>query len=75
MAAPRRITIRTGTIELGAFVKWAQAAVTGGEAKQLIQDGRVRVNGEVERRRGRQLHPGDRVAVKGQTFLVERSPA
>ncbi len=72
MAPLRRTAIRTDTIELGAFLKWAGAAATGGEAKQLIQDGRVAVNGDVEHRRSRVLRPGDRVAVRGQVFLIER---
>ena len=75
MPAPQRIGIRTETIDLGALLKWAQVVSTGGEAKQLIQDGRVRVNGEIERRRGRRLHPGDRIAVDGRTILLERQRA
>lgn len=72
MAPPRRTSIRTESIALGALLKWSGVAPTGGEAKQLIQHGRVAVNGEVERRRGRRLHPGDRVEVGGETFLIER---
>jgi len=74
MAPPRRTPIRTEAIALGALLKWAGVAATGGEAKQLIQEGRVSVNGEVERRRGRRLHPGDRVEVGGQAFVIERAP-
>ncbi len=72
MAPLRRTAIRTDTIELGAFLKWAGAAATGGDAKQLIQGGRVAVNGGIERRRSRALHPGDRVEVRGQVFLIKR---
>ena len=43
---------------------------TGGEAKRLIQDGQVLVNGEVETRRKRQLHAGDEVAVGDQVYIV-----
>lgn len=49
-------------ITLGQFLKREGLAATGGEAKMLIRDGLVQVNGEVETRRGRQLQPGDRVA-------------
>lgn len=66
-----RIFIHTPTIDLGAFLKWAQVAGTGGEAKKLILSGQVMVNGEVETRRGRKLHPGDRVTVEGgRTYIV-----
>jgi ribosome-associated protein len=44
---------------------------TGGEAKYLIQGGYVEVNGQVETRRKRQLHPGDRVTLGDRTFVVE----
>jgi ribosome-associated protein len=51
--------ITTEYITLDAFLKWAGAADTGGHAKILISSGEVRVNGEVELRRGRKLRPGD----------------
>jgi ribosome-associated protein len=72
MAPPRRVAIRTPSIELGALLKWVDLAATGGEAKGLIQEGRVSVNGTVERRRGRRLCPGDRVEVGGHAVLIER---
>lgn len=72
MAPPRRVPIRSDHIALGALLKLAQVAATGGEAKQVIQGGRVTVNGEVERRRGRQIRSGDRVEVAGTVLLVER---
>lgn len=72
MAPARRVPIRTATIELGALLKWTALAATGGEAKRLIQQGRISVNGVVERRRGRRLKPGDRVDVSGQTLVIER---
>ena len=43
---------------------------TGGEAKFRIQQGDVRVNGELEQRRGRKLQPGDRVKLAGQEHVV-----
>jgi len=66
----RQVGIRTETIALDAFLKWAGVAGTGGEAKRWIQAGRVQVNGTKERRRGRALHAGDRVQVPGGTSLV-----
>lgn len=61
----RTVRIHTPHITLGDFLKWAGAVQTGGEAKALIQEGRVRVNGDVEPRRGRKLRPGDRVELLG----------
>jgi ribosome-associated protein len=58
-------------IKLDQFLKWSGVVQTGGEAKLLIQDGQVKVNGKVEVRRGRKLVPGDRVALLGETFTVE----
>ncbi|HEU0264447.1 MAG TPA: RNA-binding S4 domain-containing protein [Geobacterales bacterium] len=58
-------------IKLDSFLKAVDAVGSGGEAKILIQEGEVAVNGEVELRRGRKLRSGDRVAVGGKSFLVE----
>lgn len=68
--ARRNVTIETAGITLGDFLKWAGAADTGGRAKYLVQRGAVRVNGAVERRRGRQLTPGDRVNTGGTEYTV-----
>jgi ribosome-associated protein len=57
-------------VALGAFLKLAGAAATGGHAKLLVQQGDVRVNGELELRRGRKLVAGDTVAVAGREFTV-----
>ncbi|WP_414503190.1 RNA-binding S4 domain-containing protein [Synechococcus sp. H70.1] len=57
-------------IKLDQFLKLTGVVATGGQAKQLIQAGQVRVNGEVETRRGRKLRPGDAVAVAGQVWQV-----
>lgn len=57
-------------VTLGAFLKVAGEAATGGHAKVLIQDGRVRLNGVVETRRGHRLAPGDRVTVGSQEYRV-----
>ena len=55
--------IDTEYIKLDSFLKLADLVMSGGEAKLLIQEGEVKVNGEVETRRGRKLYPGDRVEV------------
>jgi ribosome-associated protein len=61
-------------IRLGQFLKLAGLVDTGGEAKRLIQAGEVRVNGQVETRRKRQLREGDTVTVGDQTLVVEYEP-
>jgi len=71
--AVKRVAIDTESIELAAFLKWAQAAETGGQAKMLIQTGRVKVNGRVERRRGRTLVPGDRVELGAHALEIVRA--
>jgi ribosome-associated protein len=58
-------------IKLDQFLKLAQIAMTGGQAKALIQSGLVMVNGEVETRRGRKLRHGDRVLVEGEELVVQ----
>jgi len=75
MATERNVAIRTESIELAALLKWAQVVHSGGEAKQLIQDGRVRVNGEVERRRGRKVVLGDHVEIDGVIVIVTKADA
>lgn len=57
-------------ITLDQFLKLQGAAGTGGQAKQIIQAGEVKVNGVVETRRGRKLLLGDRVECAGQLWEV-----
>ncbi len=64
------LAIVTPGITLGDALKWAGVASTGGQAKLLVRGGGVLVNGVVERRRGRRLSPGDRVAVGGREYRV-----
>jgi ribosome-associated protein len=61
-------------IKLDSFLKAEDAVTSGGEAKMLIQDGQVTVNGEVEVRRGRKLRPGDLVCLGGRKLKVEQRP-
>ena len=63
MSEPYDVAIRDQTIRLGQFLKLANLVETGAEAKPVIQDGLVSVNGEVETRRGRQLVMGDVVTL------------
>ena len=55
------IPIRDEMIRLGQLLKLAGVVDDGAQARTLIEDGGVRVDGEVERRRGRQVHPGSTV--------------
>ena len=64
------IKIHTETIELAQAIKRADWAQSGGEAKWLVQQGEVTVNGEVDTRRGRKLRPGDRVAFDGNELII-----
>nr|WP_296072501.1 RNA-binding S4 domain-containing protein [uncultured Actinoplanes sp.] len=66
----RDVAIDGDMIRLGQFLKLADLIETGGEGKILIASGDVTVNGEVDTRRGRQLHPGDVVAVGGRQARV-----
>ncbi|NBI67050.1 RNA-binding S4 domain-containing protein [Pseudoflavonifractor sp. 60] len=64
------IKIRTEFIKLQDLLKFAGAVETGGDAKLIIQEGRVSVNGETCTMRGRKLRPGDRASIDGETELV-----
>ena len=57
-------------IELQDWLKWNQWVSSGGEAKQVIQGGQVRLNGEVETRRRKKLHAGDLIEYGGRTGTV-----
>lgn len=68
-----QIAIKTDFIKLDALLKFAALVGTGGEAKQVIQDGLVGVNGETCIMRGRKLYPGDRVDFQGFTLEVTKA--
>ena len=76
MVALDEFHARDGMIRLGQLLKAAGLVDTGGEAKMLLADEQVTVNGEVETRRGRQLVRGDVVTLGGQSARVadEGSP-
>ncbi|GAA4733245.1 RNA-binding S4 domain-containing protein [Nocardioides endophyticus] len=70
MSEPYDVAIRDQSIRLGQFLKLANLVESGAEAKPVIQDGQVTVNGEVETRRGRQLVMGDVVTLGSQSARV-----
>ncbi|RDV09248.1 MULTISPECIES: RNA-binding S4 domain-containing protein [unclassified Arthrobacter] len=64
------VPIRDSMIRLGQLLKLANLVEDGVEATDLIKNGLVKVNGEIDDRRGRQLHNGDTVTVNNQTVRV-----
>lgn len=64
------VPIGTEMIRLGPFMKFAGLLDSGGDVKEAIIDGYVTVNGEVDRRRGRQLQHGDVVGFEGRRVRV-----
>jgi ribosome-associated protein len=64
------IEIRGDSIRLGQLLKFAGVASSGDEAKAILAQGRVRVNGKPEARRGSQIHPGDIVHAGGEQIRV-----
>jgi ribosome-associated protein len=69
----RDVGIRGDTIRLGQLLKLAGVVGGGGELKAFLAATPVLVNGEPDARRGRQLHPGDVVAVAGEELHVVHS--
>jgi ribosome-associated protein len=70
MSDPAVVRLRDASIKLGQFLKLADLVDTGADAKGVLAAGLVRVNGEVERRRGRQLVTGDVVELGGRRAVV-----
>ncbi|WP_186431122.1 S4 domain-containing protein YaaA [Clostridium sp. BSD9I1] len=64
------IKINTDIIKLDAFLKWCGAISTGSDAKYYIQNEMVKVNGEIETRRGKKLTKGDKIEVDGEEFII-----
>jgi ribosome-associated protein len=67
---PRNVVVREVPIELCQFIKFGGLSESGGEAKQLIGEGAVQLNGVVESQKRKKLVAGDKVTVKGQTIVV-----
>ena len=64
------LTIHTEFIKLQDALKYANLAYSGGEAKTLILEGQVKVNGEVCQMRGKKLYPGDRFSFMGNHIVI-----
>ena len=65
------IEITTEYIKLQDLLKFAAIASTGGEAKIMVQEGQVQVNGEICTQRGKKIRPGDDVLADGQHYTVK----
>jgi ribosome-associated protein len=70
-STPRTVVVREVPIELCQFIKFGGLSDTGGEAKQLVSDGRVLLNGVVETQKSKKLAAGDVVKVDGHTIIVK----
>ncbi len=66
------IKLREEFIKLGQTLKAAGLVESGVEAKEVIQDGLVKVNGEVDTRRGKKLYDGDIVSFDGTDIKIEK---
>jgi ribosome-associated protein len=64
-----KIRINTDEIKLDQFLKWSNIVSSGGEAKTIIREGEVKVNGEIEFKRSHKLKPGDIIEV---SFIEEK---
>ena len=68
--SPVPVCIQTEFIKLEAALKYANAVYSGGEGKTVIQEGLVKVNGEVCTMRGKKLYPGDGFSFQGSNYLI-----
>ena len=71
MSAVQSFKIKDDHIKLGQVLKAAGMAESGVDAKYAILDGLVKVNGNVELQRGKNLYPGDMVEYQGETLKIE----
>jgi len=69
----QNITIKDDFIKLGQALKLAGLVSSGIEAKVVVQDGEVKVNGETDTRRGRKLYTGDIFEYNGQQVMVNKA--
>jgi ribosome-associated protein len=69
----RTIAVRQLPIELSQLVKFSGLAASGGDAKRMITEGKVLLNGAVETQKGKKLQAGDIVTVAGQSLTVARA--
>lgn len=68
-----KLSIKEEFIRLDSALKLAGFVMTGGQAKMMIQEGYVKVNGEVCTQRGKKLRKGDTAEINGQTLIIENA--
>jgi len=70
----KKIEITTENIKLDSFLKFCGAALTGGQAKEMVKSGAVKVNNEICFQRGRKLKAGDEILIEtaGARYVVEK---
>ena len=66
-----KVKISTEFIKLDQFLKWLAVVDSGSDAKQVILEGKVKVNDEVETRRGRKIYPEYKVEIFDKIYVVE----
>lgn len=66
----KEIVINTDTIKLDAFLKWTGIVNMGSEAKIYIQEGKIKLNGNIETQRGKKLSKGDVIEFKGESYKI-----
>lgn len=64
--------ISTEYITLSQLLKLEDFASTGGQAKLLVKELKIKVNDQPENRRGKKLYPGDRIEINGKRFVIEK---
>lgn len=66
----KEIKIETEFIKLDSFLKYTGIATLGSEAKFYIQNGEVKVNNEIETRRGKKLYSGDKIQFQDDIYII-----
>ncbi len=66
-----KIKIKTEFIKLDQFIKYVGVADSGAEAKSIVSEELIKVNGQVELQRGKKLRSGDKIEIKGKAFEIE----
>lgn len=66
----KEVKINTEIIKLDAFLKWAGIVGQGSEAKMYIQNGEVKLNGNIETQRGKKLTKGDIIEFEGESYKI-----
>lgn len=66
-----KVKIKTEFIKLDQFIKYVGLAGSGADAKNMVAEEMIKVNGQVELQRGKKLRSGDKIEINGKTFEIE----